>query len=199
MTPDGPLAVESELKLELDPAAYRALIALRGPGDEPVEQLNTFYDSAAGDLRRLRRALRLRREPQRAWLTVKGQAVLREGGWFVRPELETEIDPAEAAALARGFRLSECRHQPVRELLAEAGDLQVEPYCAFVNYRTRVRHLGWTFDLDRTLIGGLALCELEMEGAGRGKDLQEWLRSMGCRFRPATRSKLEIAESLARR
>lgn len=191
--------MESELKLELDPAAYEALMALRGPGDGPVEQLNTFYDSAARDLGRQRWALRLRREPRRAWLTVKGAALRREGGYFVRPESEEEIDPAEANALACGFRLSDCRHEPVRELLASTGDLEVAPFCAFVNYRTRVRHLGWTFDLDRTLIGGLSLCELEMEGRGEGRDLQEWLRGSGYAFRPATRSKLEIAASIAER
>ena len=101
-------SMESELKLELDPATYDALMALRSPGDEPVEQINTFYDSAAGDLRRLRWALRLRREGSRAWLTVKGAPARQDSGYFVRPELEAEIPADEAARLARGFRLSGC-------------------------------------------------------------------------------------------
>ncbi len=98
--------MESELKLELDAAAYRDLLSLRDPGVEPVEQINTFYDSEARDLRRLRFALRLRREGGHAFLTVKGAAVRQEAGYFVRPEHEVEIDAAEAAALACGFRLA---------------------------------------------------------------------------------------------
>ena len=193
--------MESELKLELDPETYRTLMAMRGLGDEPVEQINTFYDSAAGDLRRLRRALRLRRENGReggrAFITVKGPADRQEAGYFVRPEEEAEIAPAEAGRLAGGFRLSQCPHKPVQALLAAAGDLEVAPFCAFVNYRTRVRVLGWTFDLDRTLIGAAVLYELEMEGAGEGLDLQQWLRGRGCSFRHASRTKLAAAEALA--
>jgi uncharacterized protein YjbK len=199
--PDTPRSMESELKLELDASTYLALMALRAAGDEPVEQINTFYDSAAGDLRRLERALRLRRESGRsgvrAFLTVKGSAVRREGGFFVRPEEEVEISAAEAARLAGGFRFSQCPHAPVRELLAAAGDLEVVPFCAFVNYRTRVRAGGWTFDLDRTLIGASVSHELEMEGEGEGRDLQQWLRSRGWAFRPATRSKLAAALAAA--
>ncbi len=166
-----------------------------------MEQINTFYDSAAGDLRRLRLALRLRRESgrggARAFLTVKGPAERPGSGYFVRPEDEVEIAPAEAARLACGFRLSQCAHKPVQELLAAAGDLEVAPFCAFVNHRTRVRAGDWTFDLDRTLIGATVLYELEMEGAGEGRDLQEWLRSRGLSFRPATRSKLAAALAAA--
>ncbi len=193
MRPDGAPPMESELKLELDAAAYQALMALRSPGTEPVEQINTFYDSDAGDLRRLGWALRLRREGARAWLTVKGAPVRCDGGYFVRPEIEAEISGEEAAGLARGFRLAACPQAPVRDLLARTGDLEVAPFCAFVNYRTRVSRGPWTFDLDRTLVGGQALHELEMEAEGEGLDLQEWLRSQGCRFRPSGRTKLAFA------
>ncbi len=191
--------MESELKLELDLATYNGLMALRGPGREPAEQINTFYDSAAGDLKRLQLALRLRREGPRAWLTVKGAPVREDVGYFVRPENEAEITAEEAARLAGGFRLSDCPREPVRALLLRSGDLAVVPFCAFVNYRTRVQVHAWAFDLDRTLIGGLALYELEMEGAGEGRDLQDWLRSQGYSFRPATRTKLAIAMGLAPR
>jgi uncharacterized protein YjbK len=188
--------MESELKLELDAAVYEALLAL-GDSGRTVEQINTFYDTPGRDLRRAGWALRLRREGEHACLTAKGGAVRQADGYFVRPELEAAVGPEAAAGLARGFRLSRAPHDVVAALVEACGDVAVGPFCAFVNYRTRIEHGRWSFELDRTLIGGLVLYELEMEGAGEGQDLRDWLCARGLGFRPATRSKLAAAMSLA--
>jgi CYTH domain-containing protein len=188
--------MESELKLELDAAAYETLLALAG-GGRTVEQINTFYDTPGRDLRGAGWALRLRREGEQAYLTAKGGAVSQRNGYFVRPEVEAAIGLETATALAPGFRLSEAPRDVVGGLVEACGDAVVVPVCAFVNYRTRVRAGRWSFDLDRTLIGGVVLHELEMEGAGEGLDLQDWLRGRGLAFEPATRSKLAVAMSLS--
>ena len=94
-------SIETELKLMLpDAAAWERLSARLGPPDGEVLQCNLYFDAADHRLAQAHWALRLRLCPERAWLTLKGEAKF-EAGWTKRPELEIELEPQLAKELAQ--------------------------------------------------------------------------------------------------
>lgn len=96
---------ERELKLGIpDEAALRALVeAAGGRALDPVDQINHFFDTRDGGLRRRRIGLRIRHESDRYRLTLKGPTASAEDPRLSeRAELEVEIDRARAHAVLRG-------------------------------------------------------------------------------------------------
>lgn len=137
---------EIEVKIpvsELDAAEARVRESgFRAAGPAQFER-NILFDTAAGDLQRTKRLLRIREAGGRTILTVKMPPV--EGGRHkVREEREVEVsDAAEAAALFQG--------------------LGYEPAWTYEKRRTTYRRGGepGVIEVDDTPIGGY----LELEGA----------------------------------
>jgi inorganic triphosphatase YgiF len=96
---------ERELKLGVpDAAALEALIeTVGGKREPPALQVNHFFDTVDGDLRRRSIGFRIREEGGRFILTVKGPTSAgRDGLLSDRVELETEISSARARAALSG-------------------------------------------------------------------------------------------------
>lgn len=207
---------ERELKFDLgDEAAARRLEAALPPALGGRRQVNRFFDTPAGELRRRHLALRLRGEwdlgpsraepspdrpdgdrPDRVILSLKGPRA-GEGAFHDRPELQAEL-PSEAwsrseldaSALPAAWlsRLPELR-APLVEI------------ASFVNVR-RAHPLTprWRAEVDRTEFGdGRRAWELEVEiGAADDPEaarrlVLDLLARAGVPARPQPRSKLERA------
>jgi len=160
--------LERELKLGIiDAAAFDALKkAAGGERDDPVRQVNHFFDTASGVLRSRKVGFRIREEGRDWILTVKGPTKPNPTGHLAeRVELEVKLEPALARAVIDAGR-------PALELLGrldlsapEARDLanRVREVCAeepmieigsFENERTRIRTrlagIETVLELDRT-------------------------------------------------
>ena len=168
---------EIEFKLGVaDPEALqRVALAAECLGAQvgtPVRQVNHFFDTAEGALRRSDRTLRLREEAGRFQLTVKGA---REAGTdarlHARAEEEIVIDAADAERVLAGEAAPLeffGRSTPlVAALRAELGGRRLVYSGSFTNERTRVGPLALAsavLELDRTeLPGGRVDCEVELE------------------------------------
>lgn len=200
--------VEREFKLRIpDEQAWCALLArLGGAAREPVLQVNHFFDTAGGALRRARIALRLREESGAATLTLKGPArgahaheELAGGGVLAeRPEEELTLTAEAAHAVLAGERCP-LEHLGASALGASALVLRARAAAAgaparrlgaFENERLRVGPLafppgapgpGLVFELDRTHFpGGIVERELELElpAHARAADVQRGLEAL---------------------
>jgi hypothetical protein len=205
---------ERELKFDLgDEAAARRLEAVLPPALGGRRQVNRFFDTPAGELRRRCLALRLRGEwdlgpphaglspdhpgpPDRAILSLKGPRA-GEGAFHDRPELQVELPPA-----AWGWRELDASALPVawRSRLPELRAPLLET-ARFANVR-RAHPLTprWRAEVDRTEFGdGRRAWELEVEiGAADDPEaarrlVLDLLEKAGVPPRPQTRSKLERA------
>ncbi len=148
---------EREFKLGIpDEVSFdRLLAAAGGQREEPVEQVNHFFDTAKEGLRARSIGLRVRREAGRFILTLKGPASAETGTALLaeRCELESEFPAAEAEATLAGEKsaldlLSYLealpRNDPATEALLAgvreaAADSPLSWIGAFSNQRTRVR------------------------------------------------------------
>jgi inorganic triphosphatase YgiF len=160
--------LERELKIGIqDAAAFDALMKVAGgQRDDPLRQLNHFFDTASGALRSRKIGFRIREEGQDWILTIKGPTKPNPTSHLAeRVELESNLEPALARAVIEAGR-------PAVELLdqldlsaPEARDLssEVRVLCAaeplneigsFENVRTRVRTrlagIEIVLELDRT-------------------------------------------------
>lgn len=97
--------IEHEVKIAYNDAAAarKALTAAGAQGDIPRRLIDDqLFDTADGQLRQAHRALRLRRDASRAFLTVKGPPLA--GPVKSREEFETTIgDAAMAEAMLRAL------------------------------------------------------------------------------------------------
>lgn len=202
---------ERELKFDLgDEAAARRLEAALPPAPGGRRQVNRFFDTPDGELRRRRLALRLRGEwdlgpsraepspdrPDRVILSLKGPRA-GEGAFHDRPELQAELPPEawgwrelDVAALPTAWlsRLPELR-APLVETARFANVRRAHPLT------TR-----WRAEIDRTEFGdGRRAWELEVEiGAADDPEtarrlVLDLLETAGVPARPQPRSKLERA------
>jgi len=178
--------VEFKLALggEADVAALLAALPAGSPPPGPArEQLNHFFDTPGGALRRARLALRLREEAGRFRLTAKGPAAATADEALAdRPEEEVSLDATWAFDLL-GERRSALevlvarlgpRHPPlVDELLRAAGDRPLRRVASFRNERRQLGPLelpgadgpvSLTLELDRSEFpGGRVDHEVEAE------------------------------------
>jgi hypothetical protein len=141
----------------------------------PVEQVNHFFDTAAGALRAEGSIVRLREEGGAFVLTAKGDSRI-SGDVHVRAELECEVAAEEAREIQAGRAdplaslERELGAQPfLGELRARTGGAPLEPSGSFRNHRTRVGPLelgtGEVYlELDRTEFPGERVhYEVELE------------------------------------
>ena len=196
----GPREIELKIVIPDAAAVERLVQALEARGARrcaPVLQTNHFFDTAEHDLRRARLALRLR-EAGGAWrLTLKGATTSRSDALTERPEVEVEVDAADARALLAGSRsapalfleLSADVDARVREeLRARSAGVAVGHLGSFSNERTRVGPLVleevpeplW-FELDRSEFPGERVdreAEVELSDAGHAEAVEAALRRL---------------------
>lgn len=180
----GPVEREFKLRLAGEPAfaALRArLLELGGVAAAPVRQVNHFFDTASGDLRRGRVALRLREESGAFVLTLKGPELGAPGVLSSRSEEELPVESAEAREVLEGRRdplvllaASPLGRAPlVRRARELAADAPLSRLGGFENERERFESVSLddagsgrelVFELDRTRFpGGITEHELEVE------------------------------------
>ncbi|HZI79654.1 MAG TPA: class IV adenylate cyclase [Vicinamibacterales bacterium] len=138
--------LEREVKIRFpDPDLARA--ALAGVGAVPLRprrlQDDTLFDTADSALRARRAVVRLRREPDRAFVTYKGP--VQEGPMKMREEQETEVADADV----------------VRRVLQEIG---LQAWFRYQKFREEFEAPGVVIALDETPVGTY----LEIEGSEEG-------------------------------
>ncbi len=214
---------EIEFKLALsDQAALEALAAAaerRGARRSgPVRQVNHFFDTPAGDLRRRGLVVRLRDEEERWFASIKGpRSASADAHVHDRPEAEEELAaPAGRETVQRGtlelstletwLGASSALVAEVRETLGGARELALVG--SFQNDRLRVGPLfvegsgELVLELDRTeLPGGRVDHELELEVEESLQDegralLDDLLAEARVAGRPATSKARRFFEAL---
>ncbi len=147
---------EREFKLGIpDEDSFERLIrAAGGTREDPVEQVNHFFETSNWDLREQRVGLRLRRESGKFILTLKGPSSTGEGAVALaeRCELEAEAPEASAEEALSGER-SIVQLLPILEALPD-GNRTTEGLIAAVRdieKRAPLRHIG-SFSNRRTRV-----------------------------------------------
>ena len=138
--------LEREVKIKF-PDPDRARAALAKIGAVPLRprrlQDDTLFDTADGVLRAKRAVVRLRREPDRAFVTFKGP--VQPGTMKIREEQETEVGDAEV----------------LRRVLRELG---LHSWFRYQKFREEFQAPGVVIALDETPVGTY----LELEGSEEG-------------------------------
>ena len=138
--------LEREVKIRF-PDPDRARAALAKIGAVPLRprrlQDDTLFDTADGVLRAKRAVVRLRREPDRAFVTFKGP--VQPGTMKIREEQETEVGDAEV----------------LRRVLRELG---LHAWFRYQKFREEFQAPGVIIALDETPVGTY----LELEGSEEG-------------------------------
>ncbi len=193
---------ERELKLALTETQARRLEQRLGPPDRVTRQLNHYFDTPDGALRRAQCGLRLRSEDdQRYLLTLKGPS-RSDAGLVERFEAECELTRDEAGALlADGIDVARTRLALPQPLATHAGGMHCVQLGALENERRswQLSAFGLVLEIDRTRhADGTLECELELEfdaPAGSEAAALAWVRRQladaGVPWRPQTRSKLQ--------
>jgi adenylate cyclase, class 2 len=138
--------LEREVKIRFpDPDLARAALAAIGavPLRSRRLQDDTLFDTADSALRARRAVVRLRREPDRAFLTFKGP--VRPGTMKVREEEESEVADAEV----------------LRRILRELG---LKAWFRYQKFREEFQAPGVVIALDETPVGTY----IEIEGSEEG-------------------------------
>jgi len=138
--------LEREVKIKFpDPDRARAALAKIGAAPLRPRRLqdDTLFDTADGVLRAKRAVVRLRREPDRAFLTFKGP--VQPGTMKIREEQETEVGDAEV----------------LRRVLRELG---LHAWFRYQKFREEFQAPGVVIALDETPVGTY----LEIEGSEEG-------------------------------
>jgi len=138
--------LEREVKIRF-PDPDRARAALAKIGAVPLRprrlQDDTLFDTTDGVLRAKRAVVRLRREPDRAFVTFKGP--VQPGTMKIREEQETEVGDAEV----------------LRRVLRELG---LHAWFRYQKFREEFQAPGVVIALDETPVGTY----LEIEGSEEG-------------------------------
>ena len=138
--------LEREVKIRFpDPDRARAALAKIGAAPLRPRRLqdDTLFDTADGVLRAKRAVVRLRREPDRAFVTFKGP--VQPGTMKIREEQETEVGDAEV----------------LRRVLRELG---LHAWFRYQKFREEFQAPGVVIALDETPVGTY----LELEGSEEG-------------------------------
>ncbi len=160
--------LERELKIGvLDAAAFDALMKVAGgQRDDPVRQVNHFFDTASGALRSRKIGFRIREEGESWILTIKGPTRANAASHLAeRVELESDLEPECALGVLEAGRPAVALLDQLDLSATEARDLSndVRAVCAaeplneigsFENERTRIRTrlagFETVLELDRT-------------------------------------------------
>ena len=138
--------LEREVKIRFsDPDHARAALAAIGAVPLRPRRLqdDTLFDTPGGALRAKRAVVRLRREPDRAYVTFKGP--VQPGPMKLREEQETEVADADV----------------LRRVLHELG---LEAWFRYQKFREEFEAPGVVIALDETPVGTY----LEIEGSEEG-------------------------------
>jgi len=138
--------LEREVKIKFaDPDRARAALAKIGAVPLRPRRLqdDTLFDTPDGVLRAKRAVVRLRREPDRAFVTYKGP--VQPGTMKIREEQETEVGDAEV----------------LRRILKELG---LHAWFRYQKFREEFQAPGVIIALDETPVGTY----LELEGSEEG-------------------------------
>jgi uncharacterized protein YjbK len=162
-----------------------------------VIQENYFFDTAKKYLLKKKWVLRVRIEPDAAFITTKGPGKLIDAV-YKRIEYESEIPLHMASSLLEGFNLNTIAARPCVELVKRFGNRFVESFLYFRNERIYIPWKQWKLELDKTTIGSTVLYELEAEAEEKDIEILEGaLREMfwknGWQFRPSRMSKFKRA------
>ncbi|MBN1697834.1 MAG: CYTH domain-containing protein [Spirochaetales bacterium] len=188
---------EIEIKCSLDALMYREILKLSPYRPVPVLQENHFFDTVKMYLLKKKWVLRLRIEPENAYLTTKGPEKLLDAV-YKRIEYESGISRHKASALLAGFDLASIPETACRELVKRFGDRFVVPFLSFCNERIYIPWKSWRLEIDKTTINDSIFYELEAEAGNDDiDDLEAELREMfwknGWQFRPSNMSKFKRA------
>lgn len=188
-------------------ALERVADAVRaGPG---IRQENVFFDAADRRLGRSGHALRIRLEPGRATLTLKGPDT-GSGGVAIRTEIGAPVPPEAAAALVRGEgRVEALPLPPAAEALRLARGAALRPWLRFTNVRrtaeARIAGAACEVSCDETTFpDGSVEREVEVEAPDEAAvaAARDWLRALfarlGLPWRPQREGKLTRAAARAR-
>jgi uncharacterized protein YjbK len=188
---------EIEVKCELDTEIYEQLLKLSASPPVPVLQENYFLDTAKKYLLKKKWVLRVRIEPETAYITMKGPGKLIDAV-YKRIEYESKIPLKTASSLLDGFELNTIAVQPCIELVKRFGNRFVEPFLYFRNERIYIPWKQWGLELDKTTIGSTVFYELEAEAGEEDietleADLREMFWKNGWQFKPSRMSKFKRA------
>lgn len=195
---------EVELKLDLSEEVFNAILEGSASAAKPRRQENTYFDTAEGELSLRRFAVRVRIEPELAYITVKGPEKRSFEGVFDRLELEEKIEMNRARKMLDGFELNTLPESLSRPLIEEVGEATLLPRISFINERRRFRHAGLALELDRTeYADGSVGLELEAEtDEGNGeeltKSLKTWFHENDWEWKPSVQNKLAKALNATR-
>lgn len=183
------MAIERELKYQLDEARYERLKTCLGQLQATKHQVNHYLDTTERDVSRAHGALRLRQEDERLMLTYK-RGISQRGSFFEIQELETEITQEQWNALASG-QIPAGESEPLDRLRHDF------PHVRELVSLGQVRNLrlcfplpsGDTAELDRTEFpGGGVDYELEVETEDPAA-VERHLESLGVPLTPQTKTK----------
>ncbi|MBN2359606.1 MAG: CYTH domain-containing protein [Deltaproteobacteria bacterium] len=204
----GGAGTETEIKLQLDDeSAWQRLCQALGPPASEVVQRNHFFDTPDGELARLKLALRVRDEGDRAWVTVKGPKQ-RCGDAVRRFEDEAAVEVEAWRAIARGERgLDRLAAAPLAALVGRVALERLVEVVRFENlrrsYPLAVAGRDLVLEIDRTVFAdGAVDCEIEVEIDDAGDAelvtavttaVRDLLERVGLRYRIQPRGKLTRA------
>jgi uncharacterized protein YjbK len=183
------MAIERELKYQLDEARYERLKTALGRQQKAKQQTNLYLDTPGRELCGAFGALRLRKEGEKLFLTYK-RGKSQKGSFFEINELEVEVTQQLWNVLAGGQLPSEAlepldrlRHDfpHVTELVA-LGEVQNLRLCFPLP-------TGDTAELDRTVFpNGSVDYELEVE-TETPDEVERHLESLGVPLTPQSKTK----------
>lgn len=163
------IQTETEIKLDLGSFTnYLKLLGFLGQIDSEIVQQNCFFDTAQRHLARAGWALRVRHEPARGLITVKGTTE-QHSVVAVRQEIEAVIDSATALAIIEQRQdLLSLAVGPISFVRSTIGDERLEPLVRFENSRRQKQHLladrPYLIEIDKTeYADGTCDYELELE------------------------------------
>ena len=202
MSPDPQ---ESEIKVVLTKEDVARVRARLGEPQQTLRQISHFFETPQDHLAKAKLSLRVREEcnlasgEEQLLLTVKGMGV-RAGALMVRPEIESQLDPADWSGLReKQIHFADVELPPVHKLQKALGDirpLDIEVMGHIENTREVYEFKGDKLTLEvlldhTTYPDGTAEFEMESElsqsMAGRGaRALRSLFEEIGIEWRPST-------------
>lgn len=183
------MAIERELKYQLDEARYDRLKVALGQSARVKQQVNLYLDTPGRELCSAHGALRLRREGERLYLTYK-RGLAQTGSFFEIREIETEVSQEQWNQLAGG-KLPDGPLEPIDRLKHDFPHVQSLVSLGQVENLRLCYPLptGEVAELDRTVFpGGGVDYELEVETESP-EVVERHLETLGVPLTPQSKTK----------